>query len=149
MNQTSNGITEIFKAVVDVVAESGSAFATNVHGEQIFVNKRIVEKMGVKEQDLLKIYAVPNYPDMQDRIPWRATRVHVVSNNSEVEDPIDIRLRRLLARQDTVVKSLWEFDELCDELGEEEQVVSDLLDKFMQDGIVVNVEAFSLVDEDN
>jgi hypothetical protein len=44
---------------------------------------------------------------------------------------------------------LWEFDELCDELGEDEQVVSDLLDKFMQDGIVVNVEAFSLVDEDN
>lgn len=149
MNQTSNGITETFKAVVDVVAEGGAAFATNVHGEQIFINKRIVDKMRVKEQDLLKIYAVPNYPDKQDRIHWRATRVHIVSSDSEIEDPIDIRLRRLLARQDTVVRKFWEFDELCDELGGDEQVVSDLLDKFIQDGIVMNVEAFCLVDEDD
>jgi len=144
----TNGISQVLSAVVDSVSDTGAAFATTKSGEGIFINKRIVEKMMLNDLDEIRAYVVPNYPDMADRIAWRATRVDIqgpsmlAGEPSEV--PNDIRLRALMARPDKIVKELWEFGDLCDELGEEEQVVHDLLEKLIADGIVEQVETFVL-----
>ena len=124
MNQNSN-ITEIISAVVDTLTENGSGFATTETGEAIFINARIMQKMNLKEFDEIDAYVVPNYPDKQDRIKYRATRVNKEQINLGTPPDLEEKIRRLL-KEDT---GLWSLREICEELAEEEQVVYDTLMK--------------------
>ena len=71
--------------IVEVLAYSGSAFGATVDGEQVFINQRIVEAMGLKEGTTAVAYLLPNYADKRDTIPWRAMRVEV---GTEVQEPM-------------------------------------------------------------
>ena len=71
MNQNSN-ITEIISAVVDTLTENGSGFATTETGGNIYKRTDNAKKMNLKEFDEIDAYVVPNYPDKQDRIKYRA-----------------------------------------------------------------------------
>ena len=62
-------------AVVETNTFSGSAFAVNSQGEQIFINSRIMERMELEKGDQVTAYVLPNYEDKRDTIPWRAMRV--------------------------------------------------------------------------
>lgn len=137
MNQNSN-ITEIISAVVDTLTENGSGFATTETGEAIFINARIMQKMNLKEFDEIDAYVVPNYPDKQDRIKYRATRVNKEQTDLGTPPDLEEKIRRLL-KEDT---GLWSLREICEELAEEEQVVYDTLIKMEQ---VVRTDAYYIL----
>jgi len=137
MNQNSN-ITEIISAVVDTLTENGSGFATTETGEAIFINARIMQKMNLKEFDEIDAYVVPNYPDKQDRIKYRATRVNKEQIDLGTPPDLEEKIRRLL-KEDT---GLWSLREICEELAEEEQVVYDTLIKMEQ---VVRTDAYYIL----
>ena len=137
MNQNSN-ITEIISAVVDTLTENGSGFATTETGEAIFINARIMQKMNLKEFDEIDAYVVPNYPDKQDRIKYRATRVNKEQIDLGTPPDLEEKIRRLL-KEDT---GLWSLREICEELAEEEQVVYDALIKMEQ---VIRTDAYYIL----
>ena len=137
MNQNSN-ITEIISAVVDTLTENGSGFATTETGEAIFINARIMQKMNLKEFDEIDAYVVPNYPDKQNRIKYRATRVNKEQTDLGTPPDLEEKIRRLL-KEDT---GLWSLREICEELAEEEQVVYDTLIKMKQ---VVRTDAYYIL----
>ena len=137
MNQNSN-ITEIIPAVVDTLTENGSGFATTETGEVIFINARIMQKMELKQFDEIDAYVVPNYPDKQDRIKYRATRINKEQTDLGTPPDLEEKIRRLL-KEDT---GLWSLREICEELAEEEQVVYDALIKMEQ---VVRTDAYYIL----
>ena len=137
MNQNSN-ITEIIPAVVDTLTENGSGFATTETGEAIFINARIMQKMDLKQFDEIDVYVVPNYPDKQDQIKYRATRVNKEQPDLGTPPDLEEKIRRLL-KEDT---GLWSLREICEELAEEEQVVYDTLIKMKQ---VVRTDAYYIL----
>lgn len=64
--------------LVEYLTATGSGFAINPQGEQVFMNKRLIDAMGVKPGDYYEAYLLPNYADKRDQIPWRAMRVEPV-----------------------------------------------------------------------
>ena len=68
--------------LVEYLTPSGSGFAVNPQGEQVFMNKRLIDAMNVQPGDIYNAFLLPNYPDKQDQIPWRAMRV----------EPADVKL---------------------------------------------------------
>lgn len=84
-NFTSPAFETIKKPIiVEVLTYSGSAFGATVEGEQVFINQRIVEAMGLTEGRTVLAYLLPNYADKRDTIPWRAMRVDL---GTEVQEP--------------------------------------------------------------
>ena len=65
--------------LVEYLTPAGSGFAVTPQGEQVFMNKRLIDAMNVKEGDVYEAYLLPNYPDKQEQIPWRAMRVEPVT----------------------------------------------------------------------
>jgi hypothetical protein len=63
------------QVLVEYLTATGSAFAVTPQGEQVFMNKRLVDTMGVLAGDIYEAFLLPNYPDKQASIPWRAMRV--------------------------------------------------------------------------
>tara|TARA_R110002074_G_scaffold9470_1_gene37380 strand:+ start:250 stop:693 length:444 start_codon:yes stop_codon:yes gene_type:complete len=61
--------------IVEYLTPTGSAFAVNPQGEQVFLNSRLVVAMKVQAGDIYNAFLLPNYPDKKDQIPWRAMRV--------------------------------------------------------------------------
>lgn len=70
---------------VDMLTYAGSAFGSTVNGEQVFINSRIVETMGLSEGMVVVGFLLPNYPDKRDNIPWRAMRVKVPNGQGDDE----------------------------------------------------------------
>ena len=94
--------------------------------------------MNLKEFDEIDAYVVPNYPDKQDRIKYRATRVNKEQTDLGTPPDLEEKIRRLL-KEDT---GLWSLREICEELAEEEQVVYDTLIKMKQ---VVRTDAYYIL----
>ena len=69
--------TQKAPAIVEIITYSGSAFAVNEMGQQIFINSRIVDRCDLSEGTEVLAHIVPNYQDKRDHIPWRALRVEV------------------------------------------------------------------------
>ena len=70
--------------LVEYLTATGSGFAVNPQGEQVFMNKRLIDAMGVKPGDYYNAYLLPNYEDKRDQIPWRAMRVEPVEVNLDL-----------------------------------------------------------------
>jgi len=78
--------------VVEYLTPSGSAFAVNPQGDQVFMNQRLVKAMGVEAGDIYDAFIMPNYEDKRDTVPWRAMRVEPTKidvNLSHVKDDAD------------------------------------------------------------
>ena len=60
---------------VEYITYSGSAFGLCENGDQVFLNKRIVDKMDLQEGDQCSALLLKNYEDKFDTTPWRAVRV--------------------------------------------------------------------------
>ena len=55
--------------LVEYLTDTGSAFAVTPHGEQVFLNRRLVEKMNLEGGEVLDAFLLPNYPDKRETIP--------------------------------------------------------------------------------
>lgn len=86
-NSTNQGFETIQKPVhVDMLTYSGSAFGSTTDGEQVFINARIVETLGLSEGMVLTGFLLPNFPDKRDQIKWRAMRMHKQEPRTEDQD---------------------------------------------------------------
>ena len=76
--------TEIKKQVKQILVEyltsSGSAFAITEEGEQVYLSKRLTEKMDVQPGDIFDAHVLLNYADKRDMIKYRAMKVEVAAN---------------------------------------------------------------------
>ena len=64
--------------IVEYITDTGSGFAVNPKGEQVFMNARLVTAMKVEPGDSYDAFLLPNYPDKREQIPWRAMRVEPI-----------------------------------------------------------------------
>jgi hypothetical protein len=64
--------------IVEYITDTGSGFAVNPKGEQVFMNARLVNAMKVEPGDSYDAFLLPNYPDKREQIPWRAMRVEPI-----------------------------------------------------------------------
>ena len=116
--------TTKMEAVVEMNTFSGSAFAVNSAGEQIFINARIMERMNLREGGLVTAYVLPNYEDKRLTIPWRAMRVDVPRDIPQQTSPVvetepstlDNEIMRLLWA-DTETGRLWTDKEVSDKIS--------------------------------
>ena len=64
--------TKKTQLLVEYLTDTGSAFGVTPQGEQVFMNRRLVEKMNLVGGEVLDAFLLPNYPDKRETIPWRA-----------------------------------------------------------------------------
>lgn len=82
-------ITEVMDAVIETQSGAGSVFATTTKGEGVFINSRIVAVLGLQPMEQVRVFALPNYPEKQDRVPWRAVRVERLGEPGEGSEALE------------------------------------------------------------
>ena len=120
--------------MVEYITETGSGFAVNPEGEQVFMNKRLIDAVDVQPGDTYEAFLLPNYPDKRDQIPWRAMRVEPVEINLDLDH---VRLDSLINR---IVKWMSDSDpgvpftasEVAEGVDEELETVQPLLEMNQQ-----------------
>ena len=85
--------------IVEYLTPTGSGFGVTPEGEQVFMNKRLVDAMNVQAGDIYNAFLLPNYPDKRDAIPWRAMRV----------EPADVTLDLGHVAVDSDLQNIIEF----------------------------------------
>ena len=68
--------------LVEEISTTKSAFAVNEDGDIVFLNARLVERMGIDPGEILLGHCIPNYEDKRDHTPWRCIRVEHIGNIS-------------------------------------------------------------------
>lgn len=71
--------------IMETTTHSGSGFGITDSGEAVFMSRRLVEVMELREGDLVTAYCIPNFEDKRDQIPWRAIRAE---RGSVAPDPV-------------------------------------------------------------
>jgi len=126
--------------LVEYLTATGSGFAVTPQGEQVFMNKRLIDAMSVQPGDYYNAYLLPNYADKRDQIPWRAMRVE------PVEVGIDLSHVAGSAIENAIVDYMRDVDsdgvfEVCD--------ISDDMDldfKQVEEALKNNPDLFERVD---
>ena len=121
-------LTEVKEVFIEEQTYAGSAFGVTAEGDGVFFNSRIVEAVKLQGGQTVKAYLVPNFPDKRDSIPWRAMRVEVLKQETEMvarqAAPLIDRLHELLTEEGGGLTAL----EAANELGEDVEVVRKLLE---------------------
>ena len=116
--------------MVEYITETGSGFAVNPEGEQVFMNKRLVDAVDVQPGDTYEAFLLPNYPDKREHIPWRAMRVEPIQIDLDLNH---VRLDSLINR---IVKWMSDSDpgipftaaEVAEAVEEELETIQALLE---------------------
>jgi len=117
--------------IVEYITPSGSGFAVNPQGEQVFMNARLVSAMKVEAGDTFDAFLLPNYPDKKEMIPWRAMRVEPteidlgLGHVSGDKNPNRI-IEYMQAHDDGIA---WTITELSEDLEMPLDEVKDILDE--------------------
>ena len=134
--------------MVEYITETGSGFAVNPEGEQVFMNKRLIDAMEVEPGNTYEAFLLPNYPDKRDQIPWRAMRVEPIQIDLDLNH---VRLDSLVNR---IVKWMSDSDpgvpftasEVAGGVDEELEVVQPLLE--MNQQLFLKTDAYVLLPTD-
>lgn len=112
-------ITDVKEVILEDKAYSGSMFATTKDGEGVFINARIVALLKLEPMEEVRAFVLPNYPDKQAHIQWRAVRVERIerpepttSGLKSLEPTVEQRVLSLL--QDG---GIFSNAEIAEELG--------------------------------
>ena len=134
--------------MVEYITETGSGFAVNPEGEQVFMNKRLIDAMEVEPGNTYEAFLLPNYPDKRDQIPWRAMRVEPIQIDLDLNH---VRLDSLVNR---IVKWMSDSDpgvpftasEVAEGVDEELETVQPLLE--MNQQLFLKTDAYVLLPTD-
>ena len=134
--------------MVEYITETGSGFAVNPEGEQVFMNKRLIDAMEVEPGNTYEAFLLPNYPDKRDQIPWRAMRVEPIQIDLDLNH---VRLDSLINR---IVKWMSDSDpgipftasEVAEGVDEELETVQPLLE--MNQQLFFKTDAYVLLPTD-
>lgn len=128
-NFTNQGFETIQKPVhVDMLTYSGSAFGSTPDGDQVFINARIVDAMGLSEGMVLTGYLLPNFPDKRDQIQWRAMRMEKPEPRAEDDEPLveieETPGQKILARIKEGSQGYFTTVDLVEDLGLDTKTVN-------------------------
>tara|TARA_R110000796_G_scaffold49866_1_gene118467 strand:+ start:48 stop:566 length:519 start_codon:yes stop_codon:yes gene_type:complete len=139
------------KAIIEMKSFSGSAFAVNSEGEQIFINNRIMERMKLNEGSQINAYVLPNYEDKRFTIPWRAMRVDVprdipqqpapdVRKYSDAGESLDNTIMRELWDKSNTLGQLWSSEEIAEVVAAPVADVRDACVRLHDRGVICRVD---------
>tara|TARA_R110001592_G_C12859685_1_gene722697 strand:+ start:49 stop:501 length:453 start_codon:yes stop_codon:yes gene_type:complete len=116
--------------IVEYLTPSGSGFAVNPQGEQVFLNARLVTAMNVQAGDTFNAFLLPNYPDKKEMIPWRAMRVEPIQvdlgmGHVSGDNKSNRIIEYMQAHDDGIA---WTLTELSDDLDISLDEVKNILD---------------------
>ena len=135
--------------MVEYITETGSGFAVTPDGEQVFMNKRLVDTMDVQPGDIYDAFLLPNYPDKRDAIPWRAMRVESVEVDLDLthvkSDALTNRIVKWMQGSDPDIA--FTASEVAQELEEEYDDVLATLESYKQ--LFFKTDAYILLSADN
>lgn len=135
--------------MVEYITETGSGFAVTPDGEQVFMNKRLVDTMDVQPGDIYDAFLLPNYPDKRDSIPWRAMRVEPVEVDLDLthvkSDALTNRIVKWMQGSDPDIA--FTASEVAQELEEEYDDVLATLESNKQ--LFFKTDAYILLSADN
>jgi hypothetical protein len=78
---------QTFEVFIDTIAVHGCGFGTTDTGERVFINSRMANRLGLTEGMVVTCHVIPNYPDKQEQVPWRAIRGENVRKVVVQDDP--------------------------------------------------------------
>ena len=132
--------------LVEYITDTGSGFAVTPQGEQVFMNKRLVDAVGVQSGDIYDAFLLPNYPDKQAQIPWRAMRVEKAKTKLDLGHvSVDSDLQNIMEYMKTFEEGAhFTVPELCDALDMPFDVVEGVMEKhkdvfFQQDSYCLHI----------
>jgi hypothetical protein len=67
--------TTKLRVMIESISGTGSAFGASEGGDTVFMNKRLVDRVGLEVGDVVDAEVIPNFEDKRQSIPWRAVRV--------------------------------------------------------------------------
>ena len=128
-NFTNQGFETVQKPVhVDMLTYSGSAFGSTPDGDQVFINARIVDAMGLSEGMVLLGHLLPNFPDKRDQIQWRAMRMEKPRPRAEDDEPFveaeETPGQKILARIKEGSQGYFTTVDLVEDLGLDTKTVN-------------------------
>ena len=128
-NFTNQGFETVQKPVhVDMLTYSGSAFGSTPDGDQVFINARIVDAMGLSEGMVLTGYLLPNFPDKRDQIQWRAMRMEKSGPRAEDDEPLveaeETPAQKILSRIKEGSQGYFTTVDLVEDLGLDTKTVN-------------------------
>jgi len=134
--------------MVEYITETGSGFAVNPEGEQVFMNKRLVDAVDVQPGDTYEAFLLPNYPDKREHIPWRAMRVEPVEINLDLNhvtsDSLVNRIVKWMSDSDPGIP--FTVSEVAEGVDEDLEVVQPLLE--MNQQLFFKTDAYILLPTD-
>ena len=78
---------QTLEVFIDTIAVHGCGFGTTNIGERVFMNSRMVNRLGLTEGMVATCHVIPNYPDKQEQVPWRAIRAENIRTVVVQDDP--------------------------------------------------------------
>ena len=82
MNTTFDTIA--MRVMIETITAMGSGFGINEKGETVFLNGRLVEKVGLDMGDIVEAHVIPNFEDKRQSIPWRAVKVSELNGDAKL-----------------------------------------------------------------
>jgi len=137
--------------IVEYITDTGSGFAVNPKGEQVFMNARLVNAMKVEPGDSYDAFLLPNYPDKREQIPWRAMRVEPIELDLDMTHvSVDKKVNRIIEYMEfasgDVTGVAYTARELSEELQMDHTEVLAILEKMPE--TFTKVDAYILLPTD-
>lgn len=132
--------TTKMRVMIESIAATGSAFGTNEDGDTVFLNRRLVDKVGLEMGDVVNADAVPNYEDKRESIPWRGVRVSM----PEVEE---VKVRTSEELDQEIIEHLsdeevtyWTNTDLADASNADTVTVGKSCNRLFQRGLIAKAD---------
>ena len=134
--------------IVEYITDTGSGFAVNPKGEQVFMNARLVNAMKVEPGDSYDAFLLPNYPDKREQIPWRAMRVEPIELDLDMTHvSVDKKVNRIIEYMQLDMAGVaYTARELSEELQMDHTEVLAILEKMPE--TFTKVDAYILLPTD-
>jgi hypothetical protein len=132
--------TTKMRVMIESIAATGSAFGSNEDGDIVFLNKRLVDKVGLEMGDVVEAHAIPNYEDKRESIPWRGLRVSM-PEVEEVKVRTSVELdQEILEHLSEEEESYWTATDLAAAADTDTVAVSNSCNRLFQQGRIARAE---------
>jgi len=73
--------TTTMNILIEDISYTNSAFGATEEGVKVFLNSRMVERLGLEIGSIMVAHCIPNYENKRDNIPWRCVRGEKIEEN--------------------------------------------------------------------
>ena len=144
MNTTFD--TTKMRVMVETISAMGSGFGMNEEGETVFLNGRLVEKVGLDMGDVIEAHVIPNFEDKRQSIPWRAVQVFKLKDEepavldvveSRTSSELDLEILGILSEADD---EYWTTVDLANAVDTDTVSVGNSCNRLFNKGLIAKAE---------